>query len=273
MKILMATGGSAHSEAALLFGIQIARSSGEPPTVVTVIRREEDRSQGEAVLARASETLRSAGLNPQTRLRVGSPSDEIVREAYEGVYDLVVVGERQSHGFFKRVLGSTAVHVVEHAPCPVIIAKGTISPIRRILLCDSGGIQPTLLSRFTAQLAQMIEGDEDVIVLHVMSQITAAPGVNDEQLVADAADLIRLHAPEGEILERDVEVLTQPNIHVEPKVRHGPIIEEILDEAGTGDYDLVVIGAHRGQGWQKVLLADIAHRIITQVDRPVLVVR
>jgi nucleotide-binding universal stress UspA family protein len=273
MKLLMATGGSAHSEAALLFGIQIAKSSGEPPTVVTVVRREDDRSYGEAVLTRASEVLNAAGLDARTRLRVGSPSEEIVREAYEGGYDLVIVGERQSHGFFKRVLGSTAVHVVEHAPCPVIIAKGKIGPIRRILLCDSGGIQPTLLSRFTAQLAQMMEGDEEVIVLHVMSQITAGLNVDDEQLEADAAGLIRLHAPEGEILERDLEVLAQPHIRSEPKVRHGPITEEILEEAWTGGYDLVVIGAHRGQGWQKVLLADIAHQIITQVDRPVLVVR
>ena len=119
----------------------------------------------------------------------------------------------------------------------------------------------------------MLEGDEEVIVLHVMSQITAGPGVNDEQLVANADDLIRLRAPEGEILERDVEILAQPHIHATPKVRHGPIIEEILDEASTGDYNLVVIGAHREQGWQRVLLADIAHQIITRLDRPVLVVR
>ena len=273
MKLLMATGGSAHSEAALLFGIQIARSSDEPPTVVTVIRREEERPHGQAVLARASEILNSASLDTHTVIRVGTPSEEIVREAYEGAYDLVIVGERQYHGFFKRVLGSTAVHVVEHAPCPVIVAKGKIDPVRRILLCDSGGIQPTLLGRFTAQLAELIEGDEQVVVLHVMSQITAGLDVDDEQLEANAADLIRLHAPEGEILERDVEVLTQPHIHPEAKVRHGPVIEEILDEACSGDYDLVVIGAHCGQGWQKVLLADIAHRIILQVDRPVLVVR
>ena len=273
MKLLMATGASEHPEVALFFGIQIATSSGTPPTVVTVIRREEARAHGVVVLARAQEVLAGAGLDAHTILRVGSPAEEIVREANEGAHELVIVGERPTHGFFKRVMGSTAVHVVENAPCPVIIAKGKIGPIRRILLCDSGGLMPALLSRFTAQLAHMLEGDEEVIVLHVMSQITAGPGVNDEQLAADAEDLIRLRAPEGEILERDVEILAQPHIHATPKVRHGPIVEEILDEASTGDYDLVVIGAHREQGWQRVLLADIAHQIITRLDRPVLVVR
>jgi nucleotide-binding universal stress UspA family protein len=50
-------------------------------------------------------------------------------------------------------------------------------------------------------------------------------------------------------------------------------VDEILAEARSGDYDLVVIGAHRGAGWERLLLDDLAHQIIEQMDRPVLVVR
>jgi nucleotide-binding universal stress UspA family protein len=56
-------------------------------------------------------------------------------------------------------------------------------------------------------------------------------------------------------------------------VRHGLVVEEILAEAQCGDYDLVVIGAHRGEGWRRILLDDLAHEIINYVDRPILVVR
>ena len=38
-------------------------------------------------------------------------------------------------------------------------------------------------------------------------------------------------------------------------------------------YDLVVIGAHREQGWQRFLLDDLAQKILAHIDRPVLVVR
>lgn len=273
MKILMATGGSPHSEKALHFGAQIAQYIDEPPTVLTVVKRQADRPRGEAILAHAQTILSPFIPEARLRIRVGQPSEEIIREAREGGYNLVIVGEKQSHTWKARMLGSTAVHVVEHAACPVIIAKGQIGPIKRILLCDSGVPGPTLLSRFTAQLADVLHGEEDVTVLHVMSQITAGPLVSGEQLEADAAELISERTPEGEILERDIEALSLADVHSQPKVRHGPVVEEILDEACAGDYDLVVIGAHREEGWQRVLLADIAHQIITHVDRPVLVVR
>jgi nucleotide-binding universal stress UspA family protein len=57
------------------------------------------------------------------------------------------------------------------------------------------------------------------------------------------------------------------------EVRHGLVVDEILSQAKKGDYDLVVIGAYRGKGWQRILLDDLAHKILVQLDRPVLVVR
>jgi nucleotide-binding universal stress UspA family protein len=170
----------------------------------------------------------------------------------------------------------------------VIVAKGKVGPIQRILLCDSGAqgplagfqnageterVVPSLLARFTAQLADMLVGEEEITVLHVMSQISAGPGVRGTQLRADVQSLIEEHAPEGELLRQDVQILEQPGVRVRPQVRHGLVVDEILAEAAAGDYDLVVIGAHRGAGWQRILLDDLAHKILMQLDRPVLVIR
>jgi nucleotide-binding universal stress UspA family protein len=274
MRILMATGSSPHSGLVLRFGIQIARRVSKTPTILTVIRHEADRPRAEAILARACQFLKPEIANVQTRVRIGYPAEEIIREAEEGGYNLVIVGERQRHDPVTRfLLGSTAERVVEHAPCPVIIAKGKTGPIHRILLCDSGADSPSLLDRFTAQLAGLIGNEEEVTVLHVMSQISAGPGVRGAQLRAAAEELIENHTPEGELLERDIQTLEQLNVHPRPKVRHGLVVEEILEEAQGGDYDLVVIGAHRGEGWRRILLDDLARQIIAQMDRPVLVVR
>lgn len=272
MKILIATGGSSHSEKALHFGAQIARCAEEAPTVLTVVRRKEELPRAEAVLQRAQYLLAEVPCI-ETRVRVGRPAEQIVAEAREGGYDLIIVGERQSHTLKARMLGSTAVHVVEHAACPVIIAKGQIRPIQRILLCDSGALIPSLHSRFIAQLADMLMGEEEITVLHVMSQITAWPGVPDQQLQASADELIEVHAPEGEWLASDLQILAHPGIHAQAKVRHGVVVDEILAESKENDYDLVAIGAHRDAGWQRVLLEDIAHEIIKRLERPVLVVR
>jgi nucleotide-binding universal stress UspA family protein len=295
MRILMTTHGSSDDEVALRFGAQLARASTEPPAILTVIEREADRPRADAILTCAQELLAELPA-VQPKIRTGPPAQEIVREAEEGRYDLVIVGERQNPNLLSRFLsGSTGIRVVEHAPCPVIVAKGRIGPIERLLLCDSGagdagaepaapqppsrpnalGIEPapSLLSRLSAQLADLLHGEEEITVLHVMSQISAGPGVRGSQLRAGVEELIDERAPEGELLVRDVQTLEQPGIQARAKVRHGLVVDEILDEARTGDYDLVVIGAHRGEGWQRILLDDLAHRIIVQLDRPVLVVR
>jgi nucleotide-binding universal stress UspA family protein len=119
----------------------------------------------------------------------------------------------------------------------------------------------------------MLDGEEEITVLHVMSQIIAAPGVPDHQLYADVQELIAEDAPEGRLLAQDLRQLDRQGIHPIAKVRHGLVVDEILAEARAGDYDLVVIGAHRGEGWQRFLLDDLAHKILAQMDRPVLIVR
>jgi nucleotide-binding universal stress UspA family protein len=282
MRILMAIGGSTgfttgglqHSRATLRFGAQIAAHTSDPLMLITVINSKAQRRRADAMLARAAQILQSALPSVQTKLRMGHPAEEIIRETEEGDYDLVIVGERQHHRLVTRfLLGSTAVRVVEHAPCPVIIAKGKIGPVHRILLCDSGIEVPSLINRFSVQLAELIKGQEEVTVLHVMSQISAGPGIRGQQLRADAEELIENQAPEGELLKQDVQLLEGLKLHPHPKVRHGLVVDEIVAEARDGDYDLVVIGAHRGEGWRRILLDDLAHQVIVKLDRPVLIVR
>jgi nucleotide-binding universal stress UspA family protein len=282
MRVLIATAGLSHDEAVLHLGAQIARQVREPSTILTVARDEEDRAQADGVSSHAREVLGAEGLDVQSRVRVGNPAVEIIREAEDGGYDLVIVGERQERNLLRRfVHGSTTVRVVEHAPCAVIVAKGKAGPVRRILLCDSGAQNtslqhdagPSLLSRFTAEFTGLLSGDEEVVVLHVMSQISAGPGVVGRQLRSNARELIDEHTPEGELLQEDLCALERLGVHALGEVRHGLVVDEILVEAQTGDYDLVVIGAYRGEGWQRILLDDQAHRILVQLDRPVLVVR
>jgi nucleotide-binding universal stress UspA family protein len=292
MRILIATNGSSQSEVALQFAAQLARSAPEPPTVLTVIRPESGcpSPQAEAILARARSLLEPQVSSVRSRVRCGQPATEIIREALEGSYDLLIVSGTRDRNPLRRLLaGSVALRVVEHAPCPVLVAKGRVGPIRRILLCDSGAKVPSavlntarsaggrpgssVLGRFTAQLADLLDGEEEVTILHVMSQIGAGPGVDGEQLRASVEELIAERAPEGRLLEQDAHVLERPGLHPHPKVRYGLVVDEILQEARCGGYDLVIIGARPDQGWQRILLEDLARTIVIHLDRPVLVVK
>lgn len=165
------------------------------------------------------------------------------------------------------------LQVVREATCPVLFPKGVLRPIQRILVCDSGGRDANPLITYTTKLAKFLVLDEQITVLHVMSQIAAGPGVPGKQLRMDANDLMEYRTPEGEVLEKDIKIIESSGIHPTAKVRHGFVDEEILAEAASGDYDLVLIGAHEGKGWQRFLLEDLARKILIKMDRPVLVVK
>jgi nucleotide-binding universal stress UspA family protein len=275
MYLLMATGGSAHSKLVLDLGLQLLRrsKSTQPATILTVIGTQTDGGHADRILGQAREKLAETSVPIQIKTRYGKAGPAIVAEAVEGAYDLIVVGERPKHRLVTRLIGSTTAYVVAHAPCPVIIAKGKIKPINRLLLCDSGAESPALLKRFTTRLKRLALSEIDVTVLHVMSQITAGPGVPGRQLRAGAEELIAEHTPEGELLIQDVQLLSRADLHPRAKVRHGLVVEEIVEEAHSGDYDLVVIGTNQEGSWRRFLLDNLTQQIIKTVDRPVLVIR
>lgn len=275
MRVLLATKGSEHSAVAARFLRELAQVPAVDIqlSVVTVLKRREPTAEADAVFDEVTRLLSTAVGSITTRVRRGDPATEIVQEAIDGNYDLLVVGKREVHSLVTRILGSVTRHILLHIPCPVVIAKGKFAPLHSMLLCEGGFLKPSLLERLAEQLPDLLHTDANVTVLHVMSQISAGPGITGNHLRAEADELIDKHTPEGEMLERDLRFLArQSDLHPRPKVRHGFVVDEIVAEANSGAYDLVVIGAHQYGRWDKLLLDNLARQIVEQSPRPVLVI-
>mgnify|MGYP001263269185 CR=1 FL=1 len=144
----------------------------------------------------------------------------------------------------------------------------------RVLVCTAGKEPGLAAVECGGRVANLIRAE--VTVLHVMSQIAGRPALPPDVLEdpeAAAQVLMEHHAPEGVCLEEAMDILTGLEVPARPLVRHGPVVEEILDEARQGAYDLLVIGAHSTGGLMGLLLDDVAHQIISHSDRPILVAR
>lgn len=272
MRILIAINGSTAIDQVLQFSKQFVCCSSDPATLLNVYQPGDDRPppQNNTISKQAAEIFETHCL--QTKVRIGKTEEEILREIKSGDYDLVIYGLRRFRRLARIFRGSVAYHIIEQAPCSVMVVRGRLGPIRKILLCDSGAGESRLLKQFTSQAANLLKGQEEITILHVMSQISAGPGVRGIQLRAEANELIQSDTPEGGLLARDFQSLMESGLHSTPKIRHGLVVEEILSEARSGDYDLVVIG-YQHQKWQHYLLDDLTHQIIDQVDRPVWVIK
>ncbi len=83
------------------------------------------RSTGDAraLLAEMSAYCWSHGYEPETEASDASPKTRILAAALEWNADLIVLGNGVRNLWLNRVLGSTALHIIQHADCPLYLAQ------------------------------------------------------------------------------------------------------------------------------------------------------
>ncbi|MBX3267579.1 MAG: universal stress protein [Acidobacteria bacterium] len=145
MKILLATDGSAQSQAAIDMLKNFSFKSGDEMKIVSVVdmavpmaidiyggylpdtteMEKTAREHAEKVLSETCERLEGIckNLTVTSDVLFGSPESRIVETAEEWGSDLIVVG---SHGYSRwerLLLGSVSQSVVHHAPCSVMVVR------------------------------------------------------------------------------------------------------------------------------------------------------
>lgn len=278
MQILIAFQDLPHLENALQvenvlqFAAQFKYGIDKPPTILVNRKSGADSIPPEVDTILTEACARAPLPSFHLKICTGNPVKNILHETKFGGHDLVILSD-QPNQRLKRYFRTTRTgRIAERAHCPVIVVKDQTHPIQNILMCDSGSPESPLLSSFTTQIVDMLSGEQDITILHVMSQISAGPGVRGEDLRANADELIETNTPEGDLLEQGLHSLDKSGMDPVPKVRHGLVVDEILAETRSGDYDLTIIGAHN-QKWQQFLLDNLSQQIVEEIDRPVLIVK
>jgi len=271
MKVLLCNDGSAWAERAMDLGKQIALATAGTVDILAVGEQVERMEAASRAAGDVAEDLQTADIAVTVHQRIGRPADEIIRQAHAVPYDLVVIGSRGRRGIKRLLLGSVAVHVVEHASTSVLVVKGQRRELRRFLICSAAGPASEYTVRFAGQLAQAVGAS--VTLLHVMSQLPLAEDASPADLEAQTEDLIQRRSREGVHLNRLLDLLAAEGITARAVVRHGLVLDEIVAEAREGRFDMLVIGAHTTPGIRTRLVDNLSEQILLTVNRPVLVVQ
>ncbi len=78
---------------------------------------------GVQTLAAARQIVADAGLEPHIQLREGLVRDELVDEACNFSYDLLVIGAHSGTGWMSRLLDDIADHLVRDCPIPTLVVR------------------------------------------------------------------------------------------------------------------------------------------------------
>jgi nucleotide-binding universal stress UspA family protein len=104
------------------------------------------------------------------------------------------------------------------------------------------------------------------------SQVTILSVVPEDDAGASKAGGHRMMAPHAhQDVARAHQLLRERGIESEMKIAHGAPLDEIVREAETGGYDLVVVGS-RGLGpVGRLILGSVSERLVLRSPVPVLV--
>lgn len=269
MKILIFVSSQSSSKPAVMFGGLIARQTQSSVTLLTVI----DESQN---LDAAHQALDTAGwwipdLDVGTSIHIGTEINCILEEITSGNYDLIILKARQAiqiKDFLKTKIGR---RVARQSPISVLVVKHKQPELNRILICTSGADIADPVVEMGSWLAQSTMAK--VTLLHVAGSIPSMYTGLDK-IEEHIPEILQSDTPMARHLRQAVNLLVQEKLDAELELRYGSVSDEILIEAQTGNYDLIILGASKAStkltGW---LMGDITYQIINAARCPVLVVR
>lgn len=268
MRILIGVDGSRASEVACHFvagrtwpaGTRIGLISafespvdwtGLAPPVPDAVDAEAEAA--ELVLEQGAAELRARGWSVDTQFLSGNPAEVLTRAATEQSASLVVVGNRGLGPIASAIIGSVSAHLVDHAPCPVLVVRSTEAT--RMLLASDGTASSRSIPSVLGAWGHAFRGLPVEVVC-----------------VAPSADRTDLTLHEG-IAEQVADEMIELGWHAAAIARCGDPGREIVTAGREWGADLIVTGS-RGIGTLRRLVAgSVAHDVVLQARSSVLVVR
>lgn len=122
--ILACTDGSSYAQDALKFTAELAKAAKSKITVLYVAKpRGGSLPQSKEVVAEGAEILKKAGVEPEAKIREGAEAEEILREAREKDYDLIVMGHKGKSSIREFLLGDVVSKVTHHSLRPTLVYR------------------------------------------------------------------------------------------------------------------------------------------------------
>jgi nucleotide-binding universal stress UspA family protein len=122
-RLLVASDGSAFSEAAWTEALSLAQTMGSALIGVAVATSNRDVAAAQEVVRNLEAAAEKQGIPLDTMIPVGRPEEGIVKAAEFKQASLIIVGSHGRTGLKRLLMGSVAERVIGLAKCPVLVVK------------------------------------------------------------------------------------------------------------------------------------------------------
>lgn len=281
-KILVATGGSPWSDAAVAYAIALAVQTGAELRVLTVLASpvaytmpdvmsssellmESIERQGQELLAQAASHAEGHGVSYQTCLKWGNVPETILQTVDDEECDLIVLGSRTVSGWKRLTVGRTLSAVAAKAQRPVLIIKQP-PPLtenvlwHRVLVSTGGSPWSDVAVDHALLLAQ--NQHLDVCILCVDATRSRPP--KDVNGATSA-----LH----NVLALAEARAVAAGVTYSSFLAYGKVADAILNTAEKQQCDAIILGSRGLSGVKRLMLGSISNAVTAKSTLPVMVVK
>ena len=279
-RILVATGGSPWSDAAVAYATALAAHVHADLCVLTVLNitgvyampdvmassemlMESVEQQGQDMLAHSTARATEAGVAPVAILKWGNIPETILQTAAEEQCDLIVLGSRGLSGFKRLMLGSISNAVAAKAHCPVLLIKAPpVVPLRwqRVLVATGGSPWSEAAVDHALTLAQAQHLAMCVLYVEVRRGRRAE---HPPEITADGQNILAL--AEARTVAAHIPYTMQ--------FAYGEVVSTILTTATSQQCDVIVLGSRGLTGFKRLMLGSTSNAVAATAAVPVLIVK
>ena len=243
-EFLIATNGFKGTWSAVEYGVEMAKLLEMKLTLLGVTGNPNpatagDRRQLDEMLERAVSLCKEKGVKYSLDVQVGE-AEKIIPEKANGGDFITVVGPLGRSRFKRWLTGRSIRPLLEKITGPILYVPESRLPLKRILISIGGLGYAESAEKLAIQFA--VKNKADVTILHVIPP-TDLDYPTAQKVSSHAEDLVETDTPQGRNLKKGLETAHGQGLKANAIVRRGNIVEEILIEAKTGNYDLLCLGS------------------------------
>jgi nucleotide-binding universal stress UspA family protein len=265
------TNGNEGTWPSIEYGAWIAQNMQTRLTLAGVVEQGDAEHPLEDIFGRAVSLFQESGVEYSLELERGSVEDVIIRKSSDDPGQMLVFGPFGRPQIRRLVMGNSFRKLMAAVSAPILYVPAVRMPIQKVLICMGGLGYTVTAEHLGLRVAQMTGA--------VVTLMTVVPPINldypEARKIRDNwKNLAETDTLAGRTLREGLENAHQAGLAAVVKVRHGNIIEQILDETKTEGYDLICMGSQfSAHGLRQLYTPNVTADVAETSHCPILTAR
>ena len=274
-ELLITTNGFKETWNAIEYGARLANSMHMKVTLLGVTERIspsaiDDHHPLEDIFEKAVSLFKDKGVEYSLEVQNGEAEHVLPEKANSGDY-IVVISPLGRPQLKRWLTGRSLRQLMERITSPILYVPEVRWPLKKILVCIGGLGYAETTEELSFQIANA--NGASVTIMHVIPP-TDLDYPTTKKVHDHMGDLVETDTVQGRNLKKGLESADKYGLSAAAIVRQGNILDEILLEVESGNYDMVCMGSpYSAHALRQLYSPNVTAEIAEALHCPVLTAR